>query len=340
MINKLKLLILFIFLILLGTQKGFSSNDFLLPGGCFELNLALFKSQKINNLENSELSIYWKKEVPYAVHSAESFQVAWIQIVRELHKHNLSSLIPNRIHIYSFGDTLPAPFKDFAAIVCKSQQSKTDFKIFVNDAFLSDVSFFKRKLTHELFHYITQQLGKTYPTWFEEGMALYFENKISSEENFSLAATHLMKSPWMPLEPSKKLESMEDKESFYGHALLFVSYLERKEGRKFINYVLNHPSSNPKIIFPNFNELFKSFQIAKYINQINYMAQEEAQYEKYIVMDGVETNKHSRPRIYGNYMGYVSPSPQGYINYWIHQDMEINVSSKPTAHSYILSIRF
>lgn len=342
MLSKCNLLLFIIILFLFDDSLGHQNNEFLFKDNCFNADSRLFYSKKINQLGNgNSVKIFWltDQKAPLAVEAPLAFELSIEQILEKLRRERLEQFIPSNIEIYSFGEFLPGDFHNFAALVCKSQQTKNHFRIFVNDSFLSDVLFFKRKLSHEWFHYISWLLNKNYPTWLEEGLAIYFENKISEIENLSFAYTHMTQSPWMPLEPTQELTLVEDQESFYGQAFLFVNYLAR-EHENFLSFILNNSESDPQRIFSNFVEHFNNFQIAKYINQINFFAPTPQLEEKFFLLDDVQANIYSKPKIRGKYWAVLASKPRvGADSYlWIRNNDTFEVSLTPLADALVLSI--
>jgi hypothetical protein len=287
------------------------------------------------------LKIAWKKigeAEPYAASVTNAFTIALIQIVEILKDQGLEHLLPEEIEIYSLGKALPGKLSAFSAILCKSMQTDTSLRLLVNDGLLYRAINFKKNLAHELFHYLSQKLNKNFPQWLEEGMAMHFENVVSGREDLEWAAFHMQNSPWIPLLPRKELQTKDQKKSFYGHAHLFVRYLATRLEGDLLSRVLNHTSSEPAQIFPNFRSLFKDFSIAKYINRIDYYGHSLENRERFILIDDVKTNTKPAPAVPGSL--FATTANLAGESYWISVDDMIKIESRSIAKSYRISIGY
>lgn len=328
-------------LLLFFSLTTYGSENFLFRStSCPEINSSEFQSESLLEGKN-QLHVFWKKEneSPYAAYIPDAFRIAAIQIQEELEKQSISDLAPATIELYSFGRSLPGTLTNFTAILCKSQQTESTMRLLVNDNFLTHAITFKQKLSHELFHFITAKLKKTYPHWLEEGLAMQFESLLTGKEDLTNATFHLENSPWMPLEPNLSLKHMDHKRSFYGHAHLFVRYLYKKSPELFLSNLLHSPHSDPNLLFSDFNEQFKEFSIAKYVNTFDFFGETLEDRERFILIDGVRVNKNIPGSIITGRLSATTKAT-GLTRTWISLGSEIEISSRPRANAFAIYITY
>jgi hypothetical protein len=142
--------------------------------------------------------------------------------------------------------------------------------------------------------------GKSYPVWFEEGLALIAERSIRDDWDYSLGLFHLQDSPWVTLENPlfKKLNTKTEYTrrlySFYGHVQLFMSYIWQKSGPKQFYNILSQQSQDPEVLIPQFRLLFRDFQIAKYLNRIDPVEEDTLKATRFFIFDPLEYTEKFR----------------------------------------------
>jgi hypothetical protein len=335
--------LLLLTLIVLCSGYAHTNQNFLFHiSECPDIDTSSFQSRTINPKQSKlKLKIYWPNTVteePYAVIVPDAFIISSLQILEQLTKEHLDSYIPEHVEFYNIGKNLPGSLSSFTAILCKSMQSQGTMRLLVNDAFLYHAITFRKRLSHELFHYISQQKSKNYPHWLEEGLAIQFETQVTGLENLDYATFHLENSPWMPLIPATPLKSLEDKMSFYGHAFLFVRFLAKKHDEDFFLHILENPDSDPEKIFPSLRTDFKDFSLAKYINSFDYFGETLEQRERFIIIEDANVNRSTKPRFSGQYMSTMSPISGE--SFWIEFGDNISISKTPKPNTKQVFIRY
>ena len=216
-----------------------------------------------------------------------------------------------RVHFFLFSEQNERTYSNYAAIYCSRHGHPREFNIFVSSRFFRNTLIFRRFFTHELFHWISHQQEKDFPYWMEEGLAQIFESYLLEIPLYKqYMVEHLTNSPWLPLDINiERIANNRDLiTSYYGHALLFLSYLSKDQTPTFLQHLMNSPEKNFKKVIENtyskthgkkisFRNLFVNFSLAKYINTIDYSKRDKIESEKYLVLPKAPaTNLSTAPR--------------------------------------------
>ncbi len=204
---------------------------------------------------------------------------------------------PKQIRLIYAGDQI-AYLPGIGALFCRAYQTSEVMTLIVTTNFLKDPRVFGRILAHEIYHYLMHSSQGKIPFWLEEGLALNFEDHVSSSITSSpMMDWHMAKSPWSSLSTlgSSKTLTKKTLYSFYGQANLLIYYIQKNIEIDLPSVFLKDSYTDWKTYlegliapkWPSFEALFLDFQIAKYINRtddFNLSATTDAELYKYTLL--------------------------------------------------------
>lgn len=166
-----------------------------------------------------------------------------------------------------------------SALFCASAQSGLgEFAIFISPDLVGTPSELSSTIAHEFIHYYFFKAKSDAPTWYEEGLALYFEYLVTRQLKGAAISKHL-ETPWIGL--NAEFKDHETALSVYGHAQLLFLYLHNHLGENLIHELLTSGKvgvaalesvAKKSGLWNSLDQMYTEFQIAKYVNRIDYLA--------------------------------------------------------------------
>jgi hypothetical protein len=181
------------------------------------------------------------------------------------------------------------------ALYCPSlNQTSEALTVIISPEIASNTEDLLKIIVHEFIHDYFYKRKITPPLWFEEGTALLAEFILSGAPSGAAIVEHFQKPQASFL---KDISDPELSLAAYGEAQLFFIYLHNFLGDELLTELLNGPLtsqplepatlnqiiSSSKSPWRNFNEAYRAFQIAKYINRIDYFATNTLDQKKYFI---------------------------------------------------------
>lgn len=295
-------MILGLFLAFFLNNLVFSANysDFSSSTTCLPVDTNLYLKQSLfNNIHNSnEVTVEY--EPKYAGSKTLEFMTAlnantnpmqlississstffWGQFLA-LKEHVINKFglhyWPKQIRLIYAGDQI-SYLPGIGALFCRSYQTSEVMTLIVTTNFFKDPLIFGRILAHEVYHYLMHSSQAKIPFWLEEGLALNFEDHVSSTLTSSpMMDWHMTKSPWSSLSTLGSTKTLTKKTlySFYGQANLLIYYIQKNIGVDLPSAFLKDEYTDWKVYlekliaqkWSSFENLFIDFQVAKYINR-------------------------------------------------------------------------
>lgn len=181
------------------------------------------------------------------------------------------------------------------ALYCPSlNQSSRALTIIISPDTASNSEDLLKIIVHEFIHdyFYKRQIQPV--LWYEEGTALLAEYIFSGTPSGAAIVEHFQKPQASFL---NDISSRELSLAAYGEAQLFFIYLHNFLGDELLADLLSAMptsassisalnqiiASSSKSLWRNFNEAYRDFQIAKYVNRIDYFATTEQDQKKYFI---------------------------------------------------------
>ena len=289
-IIKFKVLITLMTLLSMGSTARADAHDPSLV--CPEFSEGQFpekNERKIVGEHSATLEVRWKSNelMPQLRLGADAIERTLNDIIR-VH-FNYFGKPPEKIKLFQY------PLNGgLGALYCKSYQTEDNaITLLVSPITLESPKEFMRVVSHELVHHWFYKSKKKQPTWLEEGTAYLLEYLTTSRLAGAPVIIH-MENPWTSLTtPSTTLDISVARASRDGHAQLFMSYLYRNLGDSFLSAYLRSTGSGMDSLsdsistnifgWTSIRDAFRDFQIAKWLNRIDYTQIDEVFAQRYFL---------------------------------------------------------
>ena len=190
------------------------------------------------------------------------------------HTYSIQKHIESRANqlITDFGDTPEK--KVFEIHIINKNEWKNKFsnldwatglakgnKIFINNGKISNNVELLKTITHEICHIYQYRIknSNSIPSWFKEGMAMYFANEFSAN-TYNLISRSIWLNSLLELHDLDNISKL-DKEKInlaYQESLLAYKQIIHKFGKKSINdiiYIMNHENLPFNLAFKKINDI-------------------------------------------------------------------------------------
>ncbi len=243
---------------------------------CPELSYENFTHTSIVNTREQKFILSWddkKLARPYIVDIPSHYQNIFFDFIRKIKKTEFQRLLPNKLRIIYYKEKIPKAH-NANILFCKYYQKENEFVLVVDKNTVENPELFSRLLAHESFHYFSYILKTDFPNWLEEGLAVYFQEKLYNIRPYSLINAHLNHSPWLSFKHENLEGELKNSQSFYGQVLLYLHFIDKNISGDAISSLVFSDSNWRdaleayfKVKWDTFEESFIDFQIAKYIRK-------------------------------------------------------------------------